>query len=336
MLWRLLTRMTRVPEFDRKLYMLEWVANEQIALSLSQLEILIENNMNTLLSADRNSGEVSAQDINKLIDLDRYPIDRLNNKPGQLLVAQCRSDLEDSAAAILPSFVRQSAILKMAKEAESLVQIAHRYDGDRAPFYDVDDNERSDDDSLQSRVRSARHPNRYCQILNYQIPNSSDLRAIYLWPPLTEFIRQVLNVEHLFQSQCPHLALTMKVAYEGDTDGWHYDPNDGVITLVLQTPDNGGEFEYAPDVRNQNDQNYAGVDRLYKSPDVEAIRPTLEPGTFTFFNGRYSMHRVRPVGLTRQPRIVSIFSFDQRPDHFFRQSYIDKLRRFPQGPPIAE
>jgi hypothetical protein len=312
------------------------VANEQIALSLSQLEILIENNMNTLLSADRNSGEVSAQDMNKLIDLDRYPIDRLNNKPGQLLVAQCRSDLEDSAAAILPSFVRQSAILKMAKEAESLVQVAHRYDGDRAPFYDVDDNERSDDDSLQSRVRSARHPNRYCQILNYQIPNSSDLRAIYLWPPLTEFIRQVLNVEHLFQSQCPHLALTMKVAYEGDTDGWHYDPNDGVITLVLQTPDNGGEFEYAPDVRNQNDQNYAGVDRLYKSPDVEAIRPTLEPGTFTFFNGRYSMHRVRPVGLTRQPRIVSIFSFDQRPDHFFRQSYIDKLRRFPQGPPIAE
>ena len=312
------------------------MANEQIALSLSQLKILIENNMNTLLSADRNSGEVSAQDMNKLIDLDRYPIDRLNNNPGQLLVAQCRSDLEDSAAAILPSFVRQSAILKMAEEAESLVQVAHRYDGDRAPFYDVDDNERSDDDSLQSRVRSARHPNRYCQILNYQIPNSSDLRAIYLWPPLTEFIRQVLNVEHLFQSQCPHLALTMKVAYEGDTDGWHYDPNDGVITLVLQTPDNGGEFEYAPDVRNQNDQNYAGVDRLYKSPDVEAIRPTLEPGTFTFFNGRYSMHRVRPVGLTRQPRIVSIFSFDQRPDHFFRQSYIDKLRSFPQGPPIAD
>ena len=251
-------------------------------------------------------------------------------------MAQCRSDLEDSAAAILPSFVRQSAILKMAKEAESLVQVAHRYDGDRAPFYDVDDNERLDDDSLESRVRSARHPNRYCQILNHQIPNSSDLRAIYLWPPLTEFIRQVLNVEHLFQSQCPHLALTMKVAYEGDTDGWHYDPNDGVITLVLQTPDNGGEFEYAPDVRNQNDQNYAGVDRLYKSPDVEAIRPTLEPGTFTFFNGRYSMHRVRPVGLTRQPRIVSIFSFDQRPDHFFAQSYIDKLHSFPQGPPIAD
>ena len=292
--------------------------------------------MNTVLSTDRPSGEVSTEEIYRLIDLDRYPIDRLQDKAGQMLVAQCRSDLDDCAAAILPSFVRQAAITKIAEEAESLVQVAHRYDGDRVTFYEDDKKGCSDDDSLDSAVRSVRHPNRYCQILNYQIPNHSDLRAIYLWPPLTEFIRQVLNVEHLFLSQCPHLALTMKVAYEGDTDGWHYDPNDGVITLVLQTADNGGEFEYAPNIRNKNDQNYAGVDRLFKSPDVEATRPMLEPGTFTFFNGRRSMHRVRPVGSTRQPRIVSIFSFDQRPDHCFAQSYIDKLRRFPQGPPIVD
>jgi len=292
--------------------------------------------MNTVLSTDRPSGEVSTEEIYRLIDLDRYPIDRLQDKVGQMLVAQCRSDLDDCAAAKLPSFVRQAAITKMAEEAESLVQVAHRYDGDRVTFYEEDDIGCSDTDALESAVRSARHPNRYCQILNYQIPNHSDLRAIYLWPPLTEFIRQVLNVEQLFLSQCPHLALTMKVAYEGDTDGWHYDPNDGVVTLVLQAADNGGEFEYAPNIRNEINQNYAGVDRLFKSPDVEATRPILEPGTFTFFNGRHSMHRVRQVGSTRQPRIVSIFSFDQRPDHFFAQSYIDKLRRFPQGPPIVD
>jgi len=291
--------------------------------------------MNTVLSVDRDSGEVSIEEMNKLIDLDRYPIDRLNSKAGQLLVARCRSDLDDCAAATLPSFIRQAEIANLVEEAESLVQVAHRYDGDSVTFYEEDDIGYSDTDSLESVVRSARHPNRYCQILNYQIPNHSDLRAIYLWPPLTEFIRQVLNVEQLFLSQCPHLALTMKVAYEGDTDGWHYDPNDGVITLVLQTADNGGEFEYAPNIRNTIDQNYAGVDRLFKSPDIEATRLALEPGTFTFFNGRHSMHRVRPVGSTRQPRIVSIFSFDQRPDHFFAQSYIDKLRRFPQGPPIV-
>ena len=145
--------------------------------------------MNTVLSIDRPSGEVSTEEMNKLIDLDRYPIDRLNSKAGQLLIAQCRSDLDDCAAAMLPKFVRQAATTKMAEEAESLVQVAHRYDGDRVTFYEEDDIGCSDDDSLQSAVRSVRHPNRYCQILNYQIPNHSDLRAIYLWPPLTEFIR---------------------------------------------------------------------------------------------------------------------------------------------------
>ena len=181
----------------------------------------MRNNMNTLLSTDRNSGEVSTAEMNKLIDLDRYPIDQLDNKRAQLLVEQCRSDLDDCAAAILPNFVRQSAIMEMAEEAESLVQVAHRYDGDRSPFYEVDDSRCSDDHSLVSKVNSVQHPTRYCQILNYQIPNSSNLRAIYLWPPLTEFIRQVLNVEHLFLSQCPHLALTMKVAYEGAVSYTH-------------------------------------------------------------------------------------------------------------------
>ena len=94
--------------------------------------------MNTVLSADRPSGEVSTEEIYRLIDLDRYPIDRLQDKVGQMLVAQCRSDLDDCAAAILPSFVRQAAITKIAEEAESLVQVAHRYDGDRVTFYEDD------------------------------------------------------------------------------------------------------------------------------------------------------------------------------------------------------
>ena len=117
----------------------------------------MKHSMNTLLPTDRNSGEVSTAEMNKLIDLDRYPIDRLANKPGQLLVAQCRSDLDDCAAAILPNFVRQSAIIGMAEEAESLVQVAHRYDGDRSPFYEVDDFGCSDNDSFVSTVKSVQH-----------------------------------------------------------------------------------------------------------------------------------------------------------------------------------
>lgn len=102
----------------------------------------------------------------------------------------------------------------------------------------------------------------------------------------------------------------MKIAFEGDQDGWHYDPNDGVVTLQLQTPDEGGAFEYAPYIRSNDDENYQGVARLFESPDTEATHQRPAAGTFMLFNGSRSMHRVRRVGRTRRPRVVAIFSYD--------------------------
>ena len=101
---------------------------------------------------------------------------------------------------------------------------------------------------------------------------------------------------------------------------------------MLQPSEFGGEFEYAPYIRNEQEENYTGVKRLFDSPDTDAQRIKLEAGTFTLFNGRFSMHRVRPIGLTKQPRIVAIFSYDQRPDMVFSKDYIDMLRSSPQGP----
>ena len=101
---------------------------------------------------------------------------------------------------------------------------------------------------------------------------------------------------------------------------------------MLQPSEFGGEFEYAPYIRNEQEENYTEVRRFFDSPDLEAQRINLEAGTFTLFNGRFSMHRVRPIGPTKQPRIVAIFSYDQRPDMVFSQDYIDMLRSSPQGP----
>jgi hypothetical protein len=272
--------------------------------------------------------------MNQIVDLDCYPIDELESSAGRDLIEICQNSLATQAIALLPGFIRPIVISEMAKEAQDLINKAPRYDQPRTAFYEhPNHHHRAHYGDGWSTLRSKRHPNRYCQILNYQIPNNSNLRAIYLWPKLTEFVRRVLDVDNLYPSLCPHLALTMKVAFEGDCDGWHYDPNDGVITLMLQPSESGGEFEYAPYIRNEQEENYTGVKRLFDSPESEAQRINLEAGTFTLFNGRFSMHRVRPIGRTKRPRIVAIFSYDQRPDMVFSQDYIDMLQSFPQGPP---
>lgn len=282
-------------------------------------------------STNRHSAHPRREELNRLVDLDRYPIDKLDQPDGQALVDQCRADLAATAAATLPGFLRQEALARLTTETQKLIPLSRRFA--EAPRVTFPEGDEPDGSAFEAEVRTMKHANSYNQILNYQIPNNSDLRAIYLCPTMTEFVRQVRNLKELYHSQCPHLALTMKAAFEGDTDGWHYDPNDGVVTLLLQAADEGGEFEYAPNIRSRENQNYDRVKRLFESPETEARGILQNPGTFTFFNGRNSMHRVKPVGATTQPRIVAIFSYDQRPDQVFGDYYIKMIHTLPQGAP---
>ena len=54
------------------------------------------------------------------------------------------------------------------------------------------------------------------------------------------------------------------------------------------------------------------------------------PDTQILFNGKYALHRVTPVGPTDRPRIIAIFSYDNRPDNLFSRDYIDMVRSFRQ------
>ena len=266
-----------------------------------------------------------------MIDLDRYPIDRLDTPQGKALLARCLADLDRDAVATLPDFLRPEALELLRVEAERLIPVSRRFE----KVARATDPQGEESSMLEpgSQIRTVKPQNANNQILNYQIPNDSNLRAIYLSPVLTEFVRRLRRAPELYVSQCPHLALTMKVAYERDTDAWHYDPNDGVVTLLLQSPDGGGEFEYAPNIRSDDNENYAGVKRLIENPETVGRQVPQSAGAFTFFNGKNSMHRVKHVGRTTKPRIVAILSYDQRPDHVFGQYYIEMLHTLPQGTP---
>ena len=164
-------------------------------------------------------------------------------------------------------------------------------------------------------------------MLNHQIGNDSPLRQIYYYQPLTEFLRELCGFEQFYRSDCPHLALSAKIARDGDTDGWHFDTNDVVFSLLLQAPEAGGVFEYAPFLRSQDNENYSGVARVVADPRNEAQRPTMGLGDFNVFMGDLSLHRVTPVHGARH-RIVALFCYDQRPGQVFDQSYIEELRRY--------
>ena len=267
-----------------------------------------------------------------LVDTDRYPIHDLSDAVGQALVAQCRQDLATKALCSLPGFLRPYAIEKLVDEAGALIPDAVFTETMRTIFF----GRAVGAPFPADHPRNQEFPNRFARIVNHQFPNEGPSRALFLWPALTEFVRQVLVAKTMYPTQDPHVALTMKVEGEGDTDSWHYDGNDGVVSLLLQVPDEGGLFEYAPYLRTDDDENIAGVTNVLNNPERYAVRPPLEPGTLVFFNGHLSLHRVTPVGQTTKPRMVLLFSYDRAPNYVEPNALAERLRRLPKVKDLNE
>jgi hypothetical protein len=269
-----------------------------------------------------------ALDLASVVDLRHYPIDSLTRPEGRALVERCHRDLRETAICVLRGFIQAPAVEQLMQDAAPTLKHGH-YISEPRMAYEADETGKWPAD----HPRRQQHDCSYRQVFSYHLRNDGPLRKLFLSPELTEFVRQALGHETLYTAACPALGLTLHAAGEGDRNGWHFDPNDGVVTLMLQRSDSGGDFEYAPYIRNDEEQNYDAVAKLFADPDSRAKRVAIAPGDFVLFNGRFSIHRVAPIGPTTRPRVMAIFSYHHRPDYCFSQSYIDHVRSFPQDAP---
>jgi hypothetical protein len=258
--------------------------------------------------------------IADIVDLDRYPLQEAGSTSVDALIREGQAALKRDALFSLPGFVRPDAAAFMAGEIEARVGMSCRYEADRTS-YNSDGNRWP-----AGHPRAVAHRSRYNQLLNYQIPNNSPLRRLYCWEPLREFMRQVLGYDSFHRSECPHLALTSKIAREGDTDGWHFDGNDVVFSILLQEPEEGGLFEYVPYIRSATEENYDAVDAIFRGHRDKVRCPTLSVGDLNIFQGDYTLHRVTPVKGSRN-RVVGLLCYDRAPGTNFGETYIEELRR---------
>ena len=145
-------------------------------------------------------------------------------------------------------------------------------------------------------------------------PAESPLRALYEWGGLKDFVAAALGLPVLHRYADPFGALNLAVMGNGDELGWHFDMTDFVVSIALRSSIEGGLFENAARIRSAADEN---LDRvrvvLDGSPPAGAIvTEPMVPGTLMLFNGRWSMHRVTPIG-GRVTRLVALLAYDTKP-----------------------
>ena len=120
-----------------------------------------------------------------------------------------------------------------------------------------------------------------------------------------KFLCAVLDIEGLYEYADPLSSINIHYASEGQELGWHFDNSSFAITLMIQTPKEGGEFEYVKDVRNSdlNELNFALSEEVLNG---KILPKTLSMGigSLVLFRGRNSMHRVTAVKGDRTRMVV--------------------------------
>ena len=246
--------------------------------------------------------------IAEIIDLDRYPIDRLDSAEGRRLVERCQKDLRTRGACQLHGFIRPNAVESLVAEALEKAVDAYRTDDTHNVYFEEIPEGAAADDPRGMLQHSSK-----LTIAWDEIAEESALRTVYNWDPLTDFIGQALEMPRFYRYGDALGACSVALFEQGDELGWHFDRSHFAVTLMLQPADAGGDYEYFHMLRSPESENYEEVAARLTGSRSGVIALPSEPGTLSFFRGRYSMHRVTPVAGAKT-RVNAVLAYSEKPD----------------------
>ena len=245
-----------------------------------------------------------AIDISQVIDLDRYPI-HVTGEARRQLVADVQSDIRSVGCAVIKQFVKPSAVPALVAEGDRVAHLGHRNFNRTNPYFTQLPPDLPDTHPLR---RFYDRSNAFVPADNFG--DDSIIRAMYEWPAFAPFIQEVLEEPSFYRYADALADVIINLAEEGNGFPWHFDTNNYTVTLAIQNADDGGEFEYSPNLRTPTDENYDGVGRVLDGDQTLIHSLHLEPGDLQIFKGRYSLHRVTPLSGPTM-RYVAIFSFTE-------------------------
>ena len=245
-----------------------------------------------------------------VIDLDRYPIGDRDDPRRAELVARLKSELDSQQYCALPGFLRPDALATAAEEGRAARSRAFDNNARRNCYLHRETDPALPDDHPRNMLFASS-----TRMVAYDIlPAASPMKTLYHWPQMREFVAEVVSAGELHESADPYQPVNLLCYDEGDRSTWHFDSSNAfTMTLMLQAPEAGGEFELVPNTRSDDDENYDYVrEVLVGERPNDAVQIAREPGALCIFRGCNSLHRVRPVeGSTM--RIMAVFVYEDEP-----------------------
>lgn len=249
----------------------------------------------------------------QVVDTARYPLSEPTSAAWRDVVTGIRRDLQEDGCSVLPDFIRDSVCDALGQECADVAPLAH-YDVEVVNVYNTDI-----DSALSDSTLPADHPARTIMergnafVSRDRIPPNFVIHQLYANELFQRFVADCFELPRLYELGDPLAGLCLNVVNPGMSHPWHFDKNEFTVSMLTQGSEDGGVFEYCPNIRSARAENFDDVrDVLAGRGESLVRRLTLRPGDLQLFKGRYSLHRVTPVG-GGTARHSAIFAYSERP-----------------------
>ena len=176
-----------------------------------------------------------------IVDLDRYPLNKLESLEGQGLIHDCQKALSRDGTFNLPGLIRPKMLEQMVNKILPVIQSSSFTHRRRHNVYFLPDIEGLEPEHpALTEFETANHT-----VCADQIPDSA-LIKLYLWPPLADFLAAVMQKPALYPMDDPLACLNVMAYRSGEALNWHFDRSEFTTTLLLQAPYSGGNLNTGP------------------------------------------------------------------------------------------
>lgn len=246
--------------------------------------------------------------LERVVDTGRYPLTDPAGRAWDELVAGVRDDLRRTGCSVLPDFVRSALTDTLRRQGAAVAPLAHD-DAEVVNAYNIDPGARlpAGHPAAVPMVRG----NAF--VARDRIPADHVVHRLYTSPLFQRFVAACVGIPAVHPLADPLAGLCLNVVAPGRAHPWHFDTNEFAVSILTQAADDGGVFEYCPNIRSPRSENLADVRAVLDGRREDLVRClALRPGDLQIFRGRFSLHRVTTVrGATA--RHSAIFAYSEQP-----------------------
>ena len=251
--------------------------------------------------------------MHDILDLERYPLDKPGTPEWNVLVTRCKADLIKDGMYNLEGLVKPAALTKTVTEIQPVMDtLSFVHKRSHNIYFRKEIPELAADHPALVKVDTINHTVCADQI------SQSTVMWIYEWSPFIMFLASTMGKQALYPMRDALARVNVMAYRDGETLNWHFDRSEFTTTLLLQAPEQGGDFVYRTDLRTEDNPNYVGVAKLLRGLDPDVKTLEVSAGTLNVFRGKNTAHKVSTVRGTKE-RLIAVFSYFDRPGVVFNK-----------------